>query len=99
MPEFHYADVLIHPVVSEKSNDLMITQNKYVFVVSPRATKTDIRRAVTERFNVKVTGVNLIKLPGKPKRFGRHTFHTAKRRKAIVTLAAGEGIPELSEAV
>ena len=99
MAEFHYADILVCPVVTEKSNDLMIGLNKYVFTVSPRATKTDVRRAVSERFNVKVAGVNLINLPRKPKRAGTHKFKTNIRRKAIVTLVEGERIAELSEAV
>jgi large subunit ribosomal protein L23 len=96
---FHYANVLVSPVISEKSNELMMQENKYVFIVSPRATKTSIKRAVSERFNVKVAAVNLINLPRKPKRMGPHRFATGRRRKAIVTLAEGERIPELSEAV
>lgn len=99
MAEFHYADVLVCPVITEKSNFLMMEQGKYVFTVTPRATKTDVRRAVSERFNVKVASVNLINLPRKPKRAGMHRFKTNIRRKAIVTLARGERIPELSEAV
>lgn len=99
MAEFHYADVLVCPVITEKSNDLMIELGKYVFTVTSRATKTDVRRAVSERFNVKVASVNLINLPRKPKRAGTHKFKTNIRRKAIVTLAPGERIPELSEAV
>ncbi len=99
MAEFHYSDILIGPIITEKSNDLMIEQNKYVFGVTARATKTDVRRAVGERFNVTVTNVNLVNLPRKPKRAGMHKFQTSKRRKAIVTLAEGDRIPELSEAV
>jgi large subunit ribosomal protein L23 len=99
MAEFHYADVLVAPIISEKSNEMMMGLGKYMFMVSPRATKTDIARAVSERFGVKVTAVHIVNLPRKPKRAGRHTYHTAKRRKAIITLAEGEHIPELSEAV
>jgi len=99
MAQFHYSDVLIAPIISEKSNEMMMNQGKYLFFVSPRATKTSISRAVSERFGVKVTAVNIVNLPRKPKRAGRHVYHTAKRRKAIITLAAGEHIPELSEAV
>ena len=99
MAEFHYADVLIAPLVTEKSNDLMIELNKYVFAVSPRANKSNIRRAVTDRFNVKVKSVHIIRLPRKPKRVGMHKFKSRERLKAIVTLAAGESITELSEAV
>lgn len=99
MTGMHYADVLISPVISEKTSTMMSEEGKYVFVVSPRATKIDIRRAVSERFNVTVEQVNLINLPRKPKRAGRSSYVTAKRRKAIVTLAEGQGIPELSQAV
>ena len=99
MGEFHYADILLSPIISEKSSELMRTLGKYMFLVSPRATKTDIRRAISERFGVAVTDVNVVNLPPKPKHAGRHLYHTSKRRKAIVTLAAGEHIPELSEAV
>lgn len=99
MGDFHYADVLVAPIISEKSSELMARLGKYIFFVTPRATKTDIRRAVSERFGVKVADVNIINLPRKPKRAGRQIYHTGKRRKAIVTLATGEHIPELSEAV
>lgn len=99
MAEFHHADILVAPVISERTNDLMINQNKYVFLVTPRATKTDVKRAVAERFNVRVAAVNLINLPRKPKRVGRREYMTNKRRKAVVTLAQGERIMELSEAI
>lgn len=99
MTGMHFSDVLIAPVVSEKTNDMMIEENKYVFVVSPRATKIDIRRAVSQRYNVVVDKVNLINLPRKPKRSARSKYMTGKRRKAIVTLVEGQGIPELSQAV
>lgn len=99
MGDFHYADVLIAPIISEKSSELMRELGKYIFFVAAQATKTDIRRAVSERFGVKVADVNIVNLPSKPKRAGRHVYHTSKRRKAIVTLEAGEHIPELSEAV
>ena len=99
MTEFHYADVLIGPVITEKSNDLMIDLNKYVFAISSDATKNDITRAVAERFDVKVKDVNIVTLPRKPKRAGMHRYKTKVRRKAVVTLVDGELIPELSEAV
>ena len=99
MGDFHFADILIHPIITEKSNELMIEERKYMFIVAPRATKTDIRRAVSVRFNVQVMDVNLINLPRKPKKAGRHAYKTERRRKAIVTLAPGERIAELNEAV
>jgi large subunit ribosomal protein L23 len=91
--------VLIHPIITEKSNELMSDEGKYMFVVSARATKADIRRAVGERFNVQVAAVNIVNLPRKPKHAGRTAYFTKRRRKAIVTLAQGEHIHELSEAV
>ena len=99
MGEFHYADVLIAPVISERTNLLMEGFNKYVFLIAPKATKTDVRRAVTERFKVEVRDVNIINLPRKPKRLGRRQYMTAVRRKAIVQLADGQHIKELTEAL
>jgi large subunit ribosomal protein L23 len=98
MGEFHYADILVAPVISERTNDLMGV-GKYVFLITPKATKTDVRRAVTERFKVAVEDVNIINLPRKPKRLGRRLYTTQPRRKAVVTLAAGERIMELTEAL
>ena len=99
MADFHYADILIQPVISERTNELIIEQNKYVFLITPRATKNDVKRAISERFKVAVVDVNIINLPRKPKRVGRHAFKSEKRRKAIVSLAEGNRILELSEAV
>jgi large subunit ribosomal protein L23 len=99
MDKFHFADILINPIITEKSNELMIEEGKYMFVISSRATKTDVRRAVGERFNVHVAAVNIINLPRKPKRVGKSTFLTDKRRRAVVTLLPGERIAELNEAV
>jgi large subunit ribosomal protein L23 len=96
---FHFADILVAPVLSERTNDLMINENKYVFMVTERATKTDVRRAVSERFKVNVKDVNIINLPRKPKRAGRFSYMTGKRRKAIVSLVEGERIMELNEAI
>jgi large subunit ribosomal protein L23 len=97
MGEFHYADILIAPVISERTNDLMSLENKYVFLITPRATKTDVKRAIGERFNVQVKEVNIINLPRKPKRLGRRQYMTGVRRKAIVSLAEGQRIQELGE--
>ena len=80
-------------------SDVLIEANKYVFIISPRASKIDVRRAVSERYNVVVAHVNLVNLPRKPKQYGRNKYQTGKRRKAIVTLIEGQGIPELSQAV
>jgi large subunit ribosomal protein L23 len=97
MAEFHYADILVAPVISERTNELMNTENKYVFLITPKATKTDVKRAITERFKVAVDTVNIINLPRKPKRLGRRQYMTPVRRKAIIKLAEGQQIAELNE--
>ena len=84
-------DVLLKPVISEKSYRL-VDEGKYTFLVAPGANKTQIRQAVEEIFHVKVTGVNTVNRPGKRRRtrFGWGTRAATKR--AIVSLAAGERI-------
>jgi large subunit ribosomal protein L23 len=84
-------DVIIRPIISEKSYSLL-DHNKYTFEVHAKAHKTEVRKAVEEIFNVKVTGVNTIKVPPKPKRQGWTAGQTAARKKAVVTLAPGYSI-------
>ena len=74
-------DIIIAPVVSEKSYGLL-DENKYTFVVRPDANKTQIKIAVEQVFNVKVTSVNTINRNGKRK----------DTKRAIVSLAEGERI-------
>ena len=84
-------NVLIRPVVSEKSYSLM-DENVYVFVVDPSATKVDVRHAVEQAFGVKVEKVNTLNRKGKVKRNRRTNTvgHRADTKRAIVTLAEGE---------
>jgi len=84
-------DILLAPVISEKSYGL-IDENKYTFLVRPGANKTQIKIAVEQVFNVKVTSVNTINRNGKRKRtrFGMGKRNDTKR--AIVGLAAGDSI-------
>jgi len=86
-----HRDVLIAPVVSEKSYGL-IDQNKYTFLVRPSANKTEIKIAVEKVFNVKVTAVNTVNRPGKRRRtrFGWGQRNDTKR--AIVSVAEGQRI-------
>ena len=84
-------DILIRPLITEHSTDLM-QDNKFVFVVDKRANKIQIAQAVKEIFNVKVEDVNTINVKGKPKRRGRTVGRTDSYKKAIVKLAAGETI-------
>lgn len=79
-------DIILRPVMTERSTDLM-TDKKYTFDVDTRANKSEIRRAVEQIFDVKVVKVNTINVKGKPKRYGRYSGYTAKRKKAIVTLS------------
>ena len=86
-------DVIIKPVVSEKSYALL-DAGVYTFVVHPDANKIEIRHAVEQIFNVRVTGVNTLNRPGKRKR-NRRSFTFGRRsdtKRAIVTLAAGDRI-------
>ncbi len=83
-------DIIKMPLVTEKNN-ILAEQHKYVFKVSPKAEKIEIRRAVEELFDVKVKSVNLMNYKGKPKRAGRSVImgRRANWKKAIVTLADG----------
>ena len=86
-------DVIVAPVVSEKSYALM-EEGIYTFKVHPSASKPEIRDAVQSIFGVKVSKVNTLNRQGKRKR-NRRTFTYGKRpdtKRAIVTLAAGETI-------
>jgi large subunit ribosomal protein L23 len=86
-------DIVIRPVVSEKSYGLL-DENVYTFVVAPGANKLEIREAVETIFNVRVAKVNTLNRKGKRKR-NRRTFTFGKRadtKRAIVTLVAGDKI-------
>jgi large subunit ribosomal protein L23 len=87
----HPAQVLIRPVISEKSYE-QITQNRYTFKVHQDAHKTQIRQAVEELFDVKVVGVNIVKVQAKPKRRGVTKGARPGWKKAIVELKAGDTI-------
>ena len=84
-------DVIIEPVVSEKSYELLDT-GRYTFVVHPSANKTEIKQAVEAIFNVKVNNVNTLNRKGKRKRFGFNYGQRKNTKRAIVTLAEGDEI-------
>ena len=84
-------DVLIAPVVSEKSYGLL-DANKYTFLVRPDANKTEIKIAVEKVFGVKVTGVNTVNRQGKTRRTRFGIGRRANTKRAIVSLAAGQRI-------
>ena len=89
-------DILIRPIVTEKSTALM-EQGKYTFRVPLAATKIQIRQAVEQIFKVKVQAVNSMRFEGKVKRLGRTQGRRSDWKKAVVTLKPGETI-ELFEA-
>jgi large subunit ribosomal protein L23 len=78
-------DLLIRPVVSEKSYALL-DENKYTFIVHPDANKTQIRQAVELLFDVEVTGVNTINRKGKRKRTRAGFGKRSDTRRAIVSV-------------
>ncbi len=84
-------DVILAPVVSEKSYSL-IDQNAYTFVVHPEANKTEIRQAVESIWGVKVLGVNTINRKGKTKRFRFTKGKRSDTKRAVVKLAEGHRI-------
>ena len=93
-------DIIIKPVISEASMDMMEQENgtkKYVFKVMKNATKPEIAKAVEAMFGVKVLDVNTINMKRKPKRRGVHSGYTAAWKKAIVTLTADSKAIEFFE--
>ena len=84
-------DILIRPIVTEKSTALM-EQGKYTFRVPLAATKIQIRQAVEQIFKVKVQAVNTMRYEGKLKRMGRTQARRSDWKKAVVTLKPGEAI-------
>ena len=84
-------DILIKPVVSEKSYGLL-DDNKYTFVVAPSANKTQIKIAVEQVFGVRVTSVNTMTRVGKRKRTRSGYGKRADVKRAIVTVAEGDTI-------
>ena len=78
-------DIIIAPVITEKSNDGM-QEGKYTFKVNKKATKVDIANAVEKLFEVKVLSVSTMTVKGKEKRVGRYEGKTSDWKKAIVTI-------------
>ena len=88
MADIKYYDVILKPVVTEKSMAGM-GDKKYTFLVHPDATKTQVKDAVERMFEgAKVASVNTMNLDGKKKRRGMVVGRTAKTKKAIVQLTA-----------
>jgi len=92
-----HRDVLVAPVVSEKSYGLL-DQNKYTFVVRPDANKTEIKVAVEAIFGVKVTAVNTINRVGKRRRTRAGWGKRPDTKRAVVSVAEGQRIDIFSGA-
>ena len=82
-------DVILAPIVTEKSANIRADGRKVELKVARDANKIQIRQAVEKIFNVKVTNVNTINVRPKKKRVGRYTGTTKAYKKAIITLAEG----------
>jgi len=84
-------EILISPIITEKSSMLQ-ESNKYVFKVHKNSNKTQIKSAVEQVFDVTVESVNVIKVKGKNKTYGRNRVLTPTWKKAMVTLKLGDSI-------
>jgi large subunit ribosomal protein L23 len=83
---------VIRPVISEKSYQLIQAHNQYTFRVSDRAHKIEVRQAIEDLFDVTVTDVRMVTVPGKPKRRGASKGRRPGYKKAIVELKPGDRI-------
>ena len=97
MANVKYYDVILKPVITEKSMELM-ADKKYTFMVHTEATKNQVKEAVEKMFNgTKVKSVNTMNLDGKTKRRGMTFGKTAKAKKAIVQLTEDSADIEIFE--
>ena len=97
MSDIKYYDVILKPIVTEKSMNAM-AEKKYTFLVQPTATKSQIKEAVEKMFaGTKVKSVNTMNLDGKTKRRGMTFGKTAKTKKAIVQLTEESADIEIFE--
>ena len=92
-------DVIVKPVMTEKSTNLTQTRNVITFQVAKDANKVEIKHAVEALFQVKVEAVRVMHKEGKIRKVGRSIGRTSSRKKAYVTLKAGEKLPPIFEGV
>ena len=97
MADIKYYDVILRPVITEKSMNMSIDK-KYTFYVHPQATKTQVKEAVEKMFaGTKVAYVNTMNVDGKKRRRGMIEGRTAKSKKAIVQLTEDSASIEIYE--
>lgn len=92
-----YRDVILRPVITEKTMKLMAEDNKYTFEVASASNKVEVAKAVENLFGVHVVSVNIMNTKDKKKRVGRYTGVESGYKKAIVKLAEGESIDLFNE--
>jgi len=85
-------DVIEKPLITEKAANLSADQNQYFFAVHPKATKTQIKQAIEQSFNVKVVAVKTMNVFGKFKRLRYEMGRRPNWKKAIVSLKQGDKI-------
>lgn len=85
-------DIIIRPIITEKTMKMMDSDNKITFEVAKGTNKTQVRQAIEEIFNVKVEKVNILNCRPKDKRVGKYVGKTSAVRKAIVKLPEGQDI-------
>jgi large subunit ribosomal protein L23 len=90
----HPRNIVIAPIITEKSGQQVQSQNSYTFKVSINANKIEIKKAIERIFAVKVVAVNTIRMMGKPKSLGRYNGKRPDWKKAIVTLREGDKIAD-----
>lgn len=88
----NYRNVILEPIITEKTTSIAQDGNKFVFKVKIDSNKVQIKQAVEKIFGVKVLKVNTINVRPKSKRVGRYKGTTSRYKKAIVTLAEGSKI-------
>lgn len=87
-------EIIITPLITEKSTGQSTHYNSYTFKVSLNANKIEIKKAIEKVFSVNVLAVNTVKQRGKVKRMGRYSGRRPDWKKAIVTLKQGDTIPD-----
>ncbi len=85
----NYRDIILAPVITEKTSMISANGDKIVFKVKKDANKTQIKQAIEKIYDVKVEKVNTINVKPKKKRVGRYTGTTTAYKKAYITLAEG----------
>ena len=94
----HDFDVIVEPIITEKTMSLMQEQNKVTVRVSGKANRADVKKAFENVFGVKVTSVNIVNVPAKETtRGGRYKGTISGFKKAVVTVAEGQAIDLFKE--